>query len=825
VSATTPKGVSGVSAPSGYVQQRENNPSLRWPFDVGTAVEPGAYERMSRTDATVASCVMAVVLPIAQADWSICEPEKPPKLKDPNADPEDDQEGAEPPGETGDPEDVAEPPEPTGDAAKDPGTGAPAGAEDMATPGGAPDPAAEGDAPPDEEAVDPITAFVRQAFLEDLRPGLPKSITDIVRSAVVNGHHVVEPLFRLLEDGEFAGNVTLRTLAPRPAWTIERFNLDDAGELVSVVQGAPEPAGMWARPELSVEEILVFTYDQQGGDPRGQSMLRPIFMAQKVKELLLKLIGVRNEREALGMPMAEVPLGFPAPELAKLKASLRGYRAHEEGFIIFPTGVKVTVPEGKSGAATSIRDDFNALDVQISRAFVQQFQHLGTSDTGSRSVGEVHADLFYLVLTALAGLVVDQLNLLIERLVDLNYGPQERYPYFEAPKIRPEDVAKALEPIATALKDGLITHDDSVEKAARDMLGLPQAKPKPALHPAMQAVADAAAAGQIAPPAPPPSAAAPAAAAIAKAAQAAAMTEPRPKQAELFLGGFTPRRMLSAAEKRVAFGEMVARFDNAAPELQQRVGNAIRGNRQDLVAWLRPLARRLAAGDQGALVDLARKDLPRAVRAEIVAAVNAYANDLHRFGRAQAERERKLSPSVARRAARAAAELVREDITAAPEPSAVPPALVMDDLAKPEVRAEASIAADRIADELLRVLRLAVTRAAEQKRPLPDILDELERAVDASAESMAVVRDAAMATSVKAVSGGREEVFAENADEIASVSYSAAMDSNTCGVCEAADGREEPSLAEADASLPATPNPECLGGAERCRCIWVVDYR
>jgi hypothetical protein len=47
--------------------------------------------------------------------------------------------------------------------------------------------------------------------------------------------------------------------------------------------------------------------------------------------------------------------------------------------------------------------------------------------------------------------------------------------------------------------------------------------------------------------------------------------------------------------------------------------------------------------------------------------------------------------------------------------------------------------------------------------------------------------------------------------------YTAAMDENSCGPCEEADGTEGP-----PGGLPElpTPNPNCQGG-DRCRCIWV----
>jgi hypothetical protein len=71
----------------------------------------------------------------------------------------------------------------------------------------------------------------------------------------------------------------------------------------------------------------------------------------------------------------------------------------------------------------------------------------------------------------------------------------------------------------------------------------------------------------------------------------------------------------------------------------------------------------------------------------------------------------------------------------------------------------------------------------------------------------------------EAFAAGRDEGFAQYADEIDHYVYSAMLDFNCCGNCAAADGAE--GTAE---EVPSVPNEECDGG-DRCRCVLVAVFK
>jgi SPP1 gp7 family putative phage head morphogenesis protein len=94
------------------------------------------------------------------------------------------------------------------------------------------------------------------------------------------------------------------------------------------------------------------------------------------------------------------------------------------------------------------------------------------------------------------------------------------------------------------------------------------------------------------------------------------------------------------------------------------------------------------------------------------------------------------------------------------------------------------------------------------------IKQELDDRSDAPFE-----RIAAQAVNAAVNEGRREEMDARK-DEIEYYVWSAILDKNTCGPCEALDGTEADSLDQ----LPDAPYDECEGGAN-CRCFVISVFK
>lgn len=112
-------------------------------------------------------------------------------------------------------------------------------------------------------------------------------------------------------------------------------------------------------------------------------------------------------------------------------------------------------------------------------------------------------------------------------------------------------------------------------------------------------------------------------------------------------------------------------------------------------------------------------------------------------------------------------------------------------------------------------VRIAGESDAAEFRGSVEITEELIEKLDRRVPG---ARDLASRLASTLMFGGLGEVYEANADLFPCFTYSAVMDSATCGPCRETDGRRYDTWVEGEADLPGGgPNPRCLGDG-RCRC-------
>jgi hypothetical protein len=176
---------------------------------------------------------------------------------------------------------------------------------------------------------------------------------------------------------------------------------------------------------------------------------------------------------------------------------------HENTGLFLPFGYEFHL----QGIEGRIRDPIQSIQhhsEQITRSVLAMFLNLGSTQTGSRALGNSFLDFFHLSLNATASLVCDAINgTTIRRLVDYNFergigaNGKKRIPYprLSAGRI---NVVNPLEMI-TLLKDvahkdvDLLQPDDETENALREQMGLPpkatareRKAPTPVMMPGME---------------------------------------------------------------------------------------------------------------------------------------------------------------------------------------------------------------------------------------------------------------------------------------------------------------------------------------------------
>jgi hypothetical protein len=274
--------------------------------------------------------------------------------------------------------------------------------------------------------------------------------------------HLVQPLARL---------------APRPAKTIAKVirTRGRVSEITQIIPGtSPMPAG-------SVSYIV---FDpEETGRWEGSSMIRPAWAAWRMKKALQIAAGIGWDRYASGIPVVFHP-DNPDAE-ARAKKIGEQIRQHERAFVNLPSNGAGTSgrPDSDwyidliSGAAT-LADPVPLLKwftEQESEAGLAMFSRLGSTQSGSRAVGEVQIDPFYLGVQSLAQLVRrERERQVLKPIVERNFGAEaaDLYtPKLQVTRIQAKDVIVTAQAISYLSGAGFTFTDAGAVEDVRSMLG------------------------------------------------------------------------------------------------------------------------------------------------------------------------------------------------------------------------------------------------------------------------------------------------------------------------------------------------------------------
>jgi hypothetical protein len=574
------------------------------------------------------------------------------------------------------------------------------------------------------------------------------------------------------------------SLSPTP------WKEDERGHLFGVEQSAPKPGGGWHRALMPAEQLVRFVNDESGRNYAGFSAFRAVwYIAGRVQPELLRLIGVTYQREGAGVPTAVAtdPKSTLTPgQRNDLEQLLANLVFHENASIVMPSGWDLKWVFAPGANKGHVLEAWKQLGVVVLQQVGAQQLALGTGETGSRSVGEVHDARAAAYVKKVAGLLARGLDVLTHRLVDANWGPQKEYPTARFTLKRPElPPVERVNALSTAKTAGLVTWLSSDENALREELGLSpisdeerEAKeavqPKPPVAPGAETEEDE---------------------------EEGEDQQPAPLKASAETG-FASWRPLRASEKRTDFASIDA---------------YLAGRREAFERAVKPVVVTMLARAQVAIAEAMKDGDPSEVAelpldtAELDTVVAKYLADVRMAGGAFARKE------LRKESGEQLAEDRREVLSAAAEEE-------QDD----RTPAEREVEADT--DDLLEQQRVAVVRrmtsrlrseleteALDVVRTGGNALEVLTRVVTRQLETGAYRSDAG-AVVARIFNGGRDEA-ARIVGGVQAVERSAVLDSKVCPACRAADGRTAPfGSAEHDRLVP--PDRDCDGGSS-CRCLLV----
>jgi hypothetical protein len=256
------------------------------------------------------------------------------------------------------------------------------------------------------------------------------------------------------------GWVTLRKLAPRAQWTLDRFDTNRNGDILGVYQTATTHSGF-----IPASKILHFRTTGQHGDPAGRSVLRSAYQSWYFANRIREIEAVAIERELNGLPLVRIPSEYLAPDATdeqksfvnKISAIARDVKRNEMGFVIIPSDVY----EHADGKLTDIRlVEFELIASQgkrdidtnqtilryeqaMARSALADFVMLGSNDRGSFALSKSKADLFLRALTGYVDSIAAVLNRhLVPKLCMWNGISEADYPKITHGSVAPVDLAE-----------------------------------------------------------------------------------------------------------------------------------------------------------------------------------------------------------------------------------------------------------------------------------------------------------------------------------------------------------------------------------------------
>lgn len=277
--------------------------------------------------------------------------------------------------------------------------------------------------------------------------------------------------------------IKLRKLAFRKQSTIHAWETSKSTPGVQQQLNQPKDHGMnegESLIDIPAGKLLRFTFDQEGDNYEGVSLLRPLYRHYYIADKLVRLDAIKNERISMPVPTVYAPSSIGEKAKAQLSKIVKNVRNHHQVGIRMPgskdEGYLFEYPDMKAQSSSNILESVKYHERKIFMLGLAQFLLLGTeSQSGSRALSEDHSDLFLLSLTFIADYVCEVFNrYLIPELVNLNYTT-DTYPKLKFQKIGSVDYEK-LANVLDKVLGGMIDKDEEIEQFVREAFDLPQKK-------------------------------------------------------------------------------------------------------------------------------------------------------------------------------------------------------------------------------------------------------------------------------------------------------------------------------------------------------------
>jgi hypothetical protein len=260
------------------------------------------------------------------------------------------------------------------------------------------------------------------------------------------------------------GRIGIRKIASRAQWTIERFEMDEAGgEILGVHQ---EKNYSLKTDFIPISKMVLYRTTTTNNDPSGRSILRNAYKSYTYLTNLQNIEAIAIERELTGIPVGRMPADYLSANAdadqkslrQQFEQVLRDVKFNDQGYILLPSDLLVDAEGKATGGVGSrlmdvelisangtrnieIRPVVNDYQRDMAMSVLADFVKLGSDRGGSYALSKSKTDLFLKAQESYINSIVDVLNKqLITRLWELNGLDFDLMPKIKAGDVAPHDL-------------------------------------------------------------------------------------------------------------------------------------------------------------------------------------------------------------------------------------------------------------------------------------------------------------------------------------------------------------------------------------------------
>lgn len=349
-----------------------------------------------------------------------------------------------------------------------------------------------------DSSTDSSAAEFVESCLHDLERPFKEVVSEIL-SMLVYGWSFHELVFKErrgingVEPSSFTdGRIGWHKIAGRSQNTLARWNMNDAGDVLAMVQQAPP---LYNEVAIPLNKALLFRTSSRFNNPEGRSILRTAYRAWYIKKNIENIQAIGIERDLAGLPVLYVPPEYlmegASAEyqalLADFKKMLRNIRRDEQEGIIVP--MMYDEDHGKELfklelLSTGGRRQFNVkeiieyYDARMAMTTMTDFILLGHEIHGSFALADSKTEMLTHALGAWMDVISDQFNRkAIPQLLMLNGMPFENPPRLTHSDVETVDLGQLGTYIQQLGGANVLTWDAEMENYLRRQAHMPERDP------------------------------------------------------------------------------------------------------------------------------------------------------------------------------------------------------------------------------------------------------------------------------------------------------------------------------------------------------------